>query len=116
MNQEQFKAVLQRDKLFLKDLYTSNSVSKCKQLLNFASDLELNTLVKYIHFISNGHIKIKKQNFDALTKRHLNVIKKHLEKKSQTQTLVQAPRKVKLQLLFKLCTALSNLLTPLFKE
>ena len=116
MNQEQFKALLQRDKLFLKEVFKSESSSKTKRLINFASDAELVTLIKYIHFVSNGAIKIKKENFETLQKKHLSLIKKHFEKKSAVQTLIQNPRKFKLSIFSKLIPVLSDLLTPLFKE
>lgn len=116
MNREQFKSLLQRDKIFLKELYESDSQAKSKRILNFASDAELNTLTKYFHFVSNGEIKIKKQNFDALAKRHLNLIKKHFEKKSNAQNLIQTSRKTKISLIFKLLPVLNHLLAPLFNQ
>jgi hypothetical protein len=81
MSSEQFKSQLVRDKLFLKELYLSKSSSKSKRLLYFASDPEIATLLKYLHFVSNGEIKIKKANFEALRNYHLNTIKKNFEKK-----------------------------------
>ena len=116
MNREQFKTYLQRDKQFLKELYESDSVTKSRRILNFASDSELNTLMKYFHFICNGEIPIKKQNFDALEKKHFNLIKKNFEKKGSLQKLLQNARKFKLLLLVKVVPALSNVLAPLFKE
>ena len=116
MNQEQFKSVLKRDKVFLKELYESNAISKSKRILNFANDSELNTLIKYIHLVCNGEIKIKKTNFDALSTRHLAVIKKHFEKKTVLSNFNQKTRKDKMQILQKLLPVLSHLLTPLFKE
>ena len=116
MSREQFKSFLQRDKVFLKELYESDSQSKSKRILNFASDAELNTLTKYFHFVSSGEIQIKKQNFDALAKRHLNLMKKHFEKKSNAQNLIQTSRKTKLSLIFKLLPILNHLLAPLFNQ
>jgi len=81
MSNEQFKSQLIRDKLFLKELYESNSASKSKRILYFGSDSEINTLIKYLHLVSNGEIKIKKENFESLKKHHLSTIKKNLEKK-----------------------------------
>ena len=114
MNNEQFKAMLQRDKLFLKSLFESDSISKSKRILNFASDAELTTLSKYIHLVSNGEIKIKKENFNSLEKKHLNIIKKNFEKKANLQKLVT--RKSRLLALGKLLGIMNHLLAPLFRE
>ena len=114
MNKEQFKTYLQRDKTFLKELFESDSIVKSKQILTFATDAELNTLIKYLHFVSNGEIPIKKNNFEAVAKKYLNVIKKNFEKKNNLQQLLQNSRKIKLILLIKVLPSFSNVLAPLF--
>ena len=116
MNQDQMKSQLQRDKSFLKDLFKSDSIAYSKRILTFASDAEINTLLKYLHFVANGQIHIKKENFDRLTKRHLSIIRQKIEEKAKIQTILQAQRKEKLQFLYKLITAFTHLLTPLFRE
>ena len=115
MSHEQFKAYLQRDKIFLKELYTSDSKAKTRKILTFASDSELNTLSKYIHLVCNGEIHIKKQNFDSLDK-DLRFIKKVFEKKPALQKLNQLPRREKLKNFFRLQNVFSHLLFPLFNE
>ena len=115
MANEQFKVYLQRDKGFLKELYTSDSKAKPRKVLTFASDSELNTLSKYIHLVCNGEIHIKKQNFDALSK-DLRFIKKLFEKKAELQKLNQLPRREKLKQFFRLQSIYSHLLFPLFNE
>ena len=60
---EQLKNLMVRDKLFLKELYEGNDIEQKKQILNFASDSKLNTLIKFLHFLTNGDIKIKKRKF-----------------------------------------------------
>ena len=116
MSHEQFKTYLQRDKIFLKELFESNSVAKSKNLLSFASDGELATLIKYIHFVASGEIKIKKQNFDSLGNRIFALIRKHFEKKSALQKLSHSVRKDKIKILLKLVPSFSNILAPLFVE
>jgi hypothetical protein len=66
MDQETMKQLLVRDKNFLRELYESSNSASAKKLINFASDLKLNTVIKFLHFLSTGEIPIKKQNFDAL--------------------------------------------------
>jgi len=116
MSHEQFKLILHRDKQFLKELFDSDSIVKSKRILNFANDTEINTLAKYLHYISNGEIPIKKQNFDALKKKHLSFVKRSFEKKQNLQKFLQQQRKEKNLILSKLLSALPSLLTPLFRE
>ena len=115
MSHEQFKTYLQRDKNFLKELYSSDSKAKTKNILTFASDGELNTLTKYIHLVCNGEIHLKKENFSFLQK-NLRFIRKTFEKKTALQTLNQQPRKEKLKALFRIQTTFQHLLFPLFNE
>ena len=75
MNKDNLKALLLRDKEFLKNLYESKSVAHSKNILLFASDAKLNTLIKFFHYIANGQIKVKKEHFDKLERRHLNLSK-----------------------------------------
>ena len=116
MSKEQLKSALIRDKLFLKELYESNSLSKSKRILNFANDGQLVTLIKYLNLLSTGVIKIQKRFFDALEKRHLAFMKKHFEKKTQLQHLLASERKQKLKILLRLSSIFAHLLAPLFNE
>ena len=116
VNQEQFKSILQRDKIFLKELYESNSRAKSKNILTFATDGEITTLVKYIHFVANGIIKIKKQNFDAIGQRHLSFSRKHFESKASLHKLNQCGRKDKMKVLLKFIPIYNHLLAPLFNQ
>ena len=115
MSAQAFKPILQRDKLFLKELYESDN-AKSKRILTFASDAELNTLCKYLHFLSNGDIKIKKINFDGIGQRKMLIIKKFFEPKKKIQEMNQMARKDKLKVLFKFVTIFNQILAPLFVE
>ena len=116
MTNEQFKAQMIRDKQFLKELYESNSFSKSKRILYFASYAEIGTFMKYLHFVSNGEIKIKKSNFEALKNHHLASIKKHFEKKAKFLLVLRLSRKDKIKILGKFTAVFSHLLSPLFNE
>ena len=63
---ERFKSYLQRDKDWLNQLYCSPNSQNDKRILNFASDAKLDTLIKYLHFLSNGIIKIRRQSFESI--------------------------------------------------
>ena len=67
-----------RDKEFLKEIYQSDSPVRAKQLLQNSSDSKIKTFLIYLHFVANGEIKIKKQNFQQLDNRHIKLIKKGL--------------------------------------
>jgi len=114
MNNPQMKALLLRDKEFLKSLYESQSLPHAKNILNFASDAELNTLIKFLHLVSNGHIKMKKEHFHALEKKHLSLIKKHFEPKAAFQRLLKGERKVKINVLMKFGNIFHQILFTLF--
>ena len=76
--QQRFKNYLIRDKEWLESLYTSTNTLQAQRLLNFATDAKLDTLIKYLHFLSNGAIQIKKANFEAIPNNHLRWIKQKL--------------------------------------
>lgn len=101
MNQNRMKLLLIRDKEFLKSLYQSQSVPHCKNILTFASDSKLNTLINFLHFVSNGEIKIKKEQFALLEGRYLRIIRKHFESKKVLKELLMNDRKTKLDVLLK---------------
>lgn len=103
MNQVRMKSLLIRDKEFLKTLFESQSIAHCKNILSFASDSKLNTLIHFLHFVANGNIKIKKEHFDAMSQKHLKVIRKEIESKSALKKLINSERREKLEVLLKVC-------------
>ena len=117
MNKEVLKSYLIRDKTFLRELYESPNKLVCNRILNFTSDIKLNTLIKYLHFLSNGEIPIKKANFDLIqSQKKLNLIKKVVEKKSAASKLLKAEREAKLKFLKQLSSVYAPLLYVLFNE
>lgn len=115
MNQDQLKLLLVRDKVFLKRLFSGPNYLKNRDILNAAEDNELNTLIKYLHFVANGEIPITKKNFTELQKqKKINYIRFHVEKLSKALKLINASRKDKLSFLLKLCTSMPFLLYNLF--
>ena len=77
MNKEQVKECMVRDKGFLNELYASPSTYRTKQILLTSNDSKLSTLIKFLHFLSNGEIKIKSANFEAIQQnKRLTFIKK----------------------------------------
>ena len=116
MNREQLKSYLLRDKCFLKQLHQGNPLEG-KKLLQNAEDSELNTLIKFLHFLSNGEIKMKKENFEKVKESNkLKLLTKEVEKKSKVSNILKSPRKDKLKFLNKLLNIYPNLLDCLFTE
>lgn len=115
MKQETLKALLIRDKLFLKDLFEGPNPLKNNRILINATDSQLNTLLLYLHFLSTGQIKINKTNFEQLEKlKKITILKAKVEKKATLLILLNGPRADKIMFLKKLSTVMPNLLYGLF--
>ena len=113
---EQLKNLMVRDKLFLKELYEGNDIEQKKRILNFASDSKLNTLIKFLHFLTNGDIKIKKENFESIPSKNIKFLKQKVEKKTSVAKLLKSERSVKLKILKSQVTIFKFLLYCLFNE
>jgi len=116
MNPERLKQLLERDKVFLEELYSSQSVPNTKRILKNASDNKLDTVIRLFHFISNGEIKIRKEDFNEMSKRHVLYMKKSFEKKKSVSSLLKSERALKLKALEKMASVYPQLLYPLFNE
>jgi len=115
-NHQRFKALLVRDKEWLQELYQCESLPNRKRLLNSASDKKLDTLIKFIHLLSTGAIKIHKKIFDLLSKANIQYLRKVFEKKPIVKQLLSSERNLKLKKLQKLINILPYLLYTLFNE
>lgn len=82
MTEELLKAMLMRDRGFLYSLYEGPNILKNKRILLNANDSQLNTLLRYLHFVATGKIPIKKQNFEKIPHSKLKLIKRMIEKSS----------------------------------
>ena len=92
MDKDSVKSQLVRDKEFLRQLYETTEDPRAKQILTFASDQQLNTLIKFLHFVSNGEIKLKKQHFDVFSKSQVTLMKKSFEKKKALKQFLKPER------------------------
>jgi hypothetical protein len=117
LSKDQVKSYLIRDKGFLKELYEGTNQLAKRKRLQISEDSELNTLIKYLHFVANGEIKIKSSNFQIIQdSKKLKLIIQTVEKKTKVSSLLKAPRVVKLNFLSKLCAIFAPLLYALFNE
>lgn len=79
MTEELLKAMLIRDRGFLYSLYEGSNILKNKRILVNASDTQLNTLLRYLHFVASGKIPITKENFEKITAQKLKLIRRTVE-------------------------------------
>ena len=114
--QNRFKTYLVRDKPFLAELYLSTNNLNTKRVLNFAADTKLDTLIKFLHYLSTGAIKIKKTTFETIKRSHIGLVKKNFETKSALNRLLHSDREEKLKIVLKLAPSLPFFLYPLFNE
>ena len=115
MNEENLKSLLIRDKQFLKSLFETSNVFKNKHLVNTADDAHLDTLIKYLHFVTNGKIFINRQNFEVIRKtKKIKILQKFVESENSTLMLLNGTRRQKVQFLLKLTSVYVNLFYGLF--
>ena len=114
LTKEHMKSLLIRDNGFLRELYEGQNPIKNKQLLLYANDSQLVTLLKFLYFLSNGLIKIKKENFEKLPLRKLNLLKKTVEKQTKLYEMINSDRKVKTKFLLQFVNCYDALLDCLF--
>jgi len=116
MDNSRFKSMLVRDKLFLQELYQSSSRARSKQILQFANDSKLKTLITFLHLISSGQIPIKKENFEKLANKHLRSFRNHFDRKAAYKRLLQASREEQLKVLYNIIAVFPYILHTLFNE
>lgn len=105
-----------RDKGFLKSLYDNTTVEN-RRILSYTSDTQLNTLLKYLHVVSNGQIPMSKNNFDQIVNhKKLSLIKRHTEKKANLIASLHMSRDAKLKFLNQLSKIYNPILYALFNE
>ena len=117
MHKEVFKRYLIRDKAFLRELYEGPSRISNNRILIYASDNKLNTLIRFLHFLSNGEIKMKRDNFEIIqANRKLGFLKRNVEKKAALSRMLKSERENKLKFLKQFSSIYSALLYCLFNE
>lgn len=112
---EALKAYFIRDKLFLRSLFEGPNSLKNRRLLLAASEGEIDTLIKFLHYLANGKIKITANNFDSLKKsRKLGYLRKTFESNESLTNLLTLDDATKRSILLKLANCFPYLLSPLF--
>lgn len=115
MNKSILKSQLVRDKEFLRQIYSGPNLIKNKRVLTSASDNELNTLLRYLFFVTNGDIQINAENFAQIKKmKKISLLHHKLSNKADFQNFINGPRMLKIDFILKLSSALPYLMYGLF--
>lgn len=83
----------------------------------FANNKELNTLIKILHLICNGKIKLRKIDYQALEKsKRLKKLRKLFEEKLSLVKNLNSERESKVQALKQFSALYRHLLYTMFNE
>ena len=112
---ETLKAYFIRDKLFLRLLFEGSNPLKNRRIILAASEGEIETLIKFLHYLANGKIKITAQNFNFLKRsRKFSYLRKTFESEKSLQHLLISDDLSKRSAVLKLGNTFQYLLFPLF--
>ncbi len=113
---EFIKSLFIRDKEFLRALYDGPNPIKNKRLIDSATESQLDTLIKYLHYLSNGKIRISRESFlNIKKKKKFTYLKQNFEKQLAADNLIYSNVVIKKQRLLFLAIVFPDLLAPLFQ-
>ena len=96
------KALMHKEKVFIRSLYVANTLY-ARKLLSNASDRQLKVVIQIIHLIASNVIPISSEAQAALHKaKKANFIQKNFLHKAKVNRMFKLDRKLKLDILFKL--------------
>jgi hypothetical protein len=105
-----------KEKLFLKNLYLGNPLSN-KSTLSFATEFQLNVLIRVLFFIVSGQIPLKKIHYERLIKsKKRRVLHERLSNFDKLKNLIKSDREVKIKFLNIFLSLFSSLLFLVFNE
>lgn len=108
------KDQLYNNKQFLKDLYNGSSKQNSR-LLDRASELQIDILIKVLFLICEGEIHLTKESYENLKKaRRLNFLKKHFNSSRQYRATISLPMVEKLAILKNFCAVYRQLFFTFF--
>lgn len=112
---ETLKAYFIRDKLFLRSLFEGENPLKNRRLILSATEGEIDTLIKFLHYLANGKIKIGALNFANIKRsKKLRFLQTEFESEKKFSYLLKAEDIYKRSILLKLATSYPDILAPLF--
>lgn len=114
MDKVYLRSQLLAKKDFIKRIYKGNSRQN-RRIISAAEEKNLNILIKILHLVCNGIIKIRKDHFAIILKsRRFSILKKNFEKKNSYVESVHLNLPEKRKLLQKFAALYSNILYFLF--
>ncbi len=112
---ETLKSYFISDKAFLRSLFQGTNYLKNRRLILAANEGEIDTVIKFLHYLANGKIKITAQNFNFLKKsRKLAYLRQTFERNESLNLLLMSDDRTKRSILLKLGNCFAYLLAPLF--
>lgn len=112
-DKDQVRKSMLLQKSYFHDLFSSNSLT-CGTILASGSILNLNTLIKVLHFITIGEIPLSNQAIERLTKsRKAHFLHKKFKQKKLVRNLLNSNRQEKISVLVKVQKFLPDLLERL---
>lgn len=105
-----------QEKSFLKSLYIGNPLSN-RTSLSFATNLQLNLLIRVLSYVVRGYIPMKKVHFEALTKsKKRGLLQSRLSNIKSQNELIDAGREEKLKFLYNFLSSYCYMLYFIFNE
>ncbi len=112
---ETLKAYFIRDKGFLQSLFEGPNSLKNRRLILSANEGEIDTLIKYLHYLANGKVRIAAQNFLNIRRsKKLSYLQREFEAEKRISMLLLGNVTWKREVLLKLAISYPDLLAPLF--
>ena len=107
------RETLFRNHLFLYGLQ-SGSRKNNNERLNTASTFQFNVLIKVLHYIANGKIKLKRSEFERIQRARKVTVLNAVKLEEEALKKIKQSRQEKIDYLKKMCTLYSSLLYRLF--
>lgn len=105
-----------KEKTFLKTLYLGNPLSN-RSTLTFATQFQLNVLIRVLYNIVTGQISLKRKHFEHLTKsKKRRVLENGLCNVKKLKEMICSEREEKIKFLNNFLSLFPSLLFLLFNE
>lgn len=97
------RSLMLENKDFLAKLFKGKPRQNCREVLS-ASEKKLNLLIKILHLVCNGHIRIAKEHFNIILKsKRMGLLKSKFEKKASFLSTLGSTVAEKQQVLRQFC-------------
>lgn len=112
----QLRECMIKEKQFLKSLFVGNPLSN-RSTLSFATNFQLNVLIRVMYYVVRGQIPMKRVHFESLTKtKKRGVLNSRLSTSKSLKQLIESPREDKLKFLNNFLSCYCYLLFLIFNQ